>query len=148
MRRQLRKLLPSGTFQNVSPAQTGRMSAVKGRGNRSTERRLRSALVSSGIRGWLVQPKVSFGRPDFYFPDSKLAVFVDGCFWHGCELCRHNVKTNSAFWKAKLQANMDRDARVNERLSESGIRVIRFWEHELQSGLSRCIQVVRDSIRR
>lgn len=71
------------------------------------------------------------GKPDFFFPSEKLAVFVDGCFWHGCPTCGHVPKSNSAFWRAKIQRNRERDESATEKLEAIGIKVIRFWEHEL-----------------
>jgi DNA mismatch endonuclease (patch repair protein) len=72
-----------------------------------------------------------FGKPDFVFPKLRLAVFVDGCFWHGCP--RHGVKPrqNAAFWRRKIAANRTRDRLVNRTLRKMGWRVLRVWEHEL-----------------
>jgi DNA mismatch endonuclease (patch repair protein) len=72
-----------------------------------------------------------FGRPDFVFPDLKLAVFVDGCFWHGCP--RHFIRPrgNAAFWRKKIAGNKSRDRIVNRTLRRMGWRVLRIWEHEL-----------------
>lgn len=116
------------------------MSAVKSKGNKTTERRLRSALVSAGIAGWRMHPPDVPGRPDFFFADSSLAVFVDGCFWHGCPECGHYPKTNASFWKAKIDRNRERDEQKTNELREAGCNVIRVWEHELQQDLPGCIK--------
>lgn len=73
------------------------------------------------------------GRPDFAFPKSKLAVFVDGCFWHGCPRCYSAPATSKAFWKAKLAKNKARDLAVNRRLRKDGWNFIRIWECKLKN---------------
>jgi DNA mismatch endonuclease (patch repair protein) len=72
-----------------------------------------------------------FGKPDFVFPKFKLAVFVDGCFWHGCPKHATKPENNRAYWKRKLSANKTRDRLVNQTLRRAGWRVLRIWEHEL-----------------
>lgn len=72
------------------------------------------------------------GKPDFIFPKLKLAVFVDGCFWHGCPKHATWPKSRAAFWAAKLTGNKARDRRVNRELRKRGWKVLRIWEHELK----------------
>src|SRR3990167_1951072 len=108
------------------------MSAVRSKGNRSTEGRLRYRLVSAGVSGWLLHDQRVIGKPDFVFPRGKLAVFVDGCFWHGCASCRNIPVTNRKFWKRKILANKKRDQNVKATLRKSGWRALRFWEHEVR----------------
>lgn len=139
MEEALRKHLPGGDFKNVPKKRSKAMSAVKGKGNKTTERRLRSALASAGIAGWRMHARDVPGRPDFFFADSGLAVFADGCFWHGCPECGHYPKTNSSFWKAKIQRNRIRDEQKTNELRQAGCIVLRFWEHELQQDLAGCI---------
>jgi len=74
-----------------------------------------------------------FGKPDFVFPKFKLAVFVDGCFWHGCPKHETKPKNNRAFWFRKLSSNKARDALVTRTLRRAGWVVLRIWEHELAS---------------
>lgn len=107
------------------------MAAIKGRGNRSTELEVRRLLRKLGITGWRANFDSIQGKPDFAFPKIKLAVFVDGCFWHGCKICARNLKprTNSAFWRKKVADNIRRDKRVNRRLNRLGWSVLRIWEH-------------------
>src|SRR6266853_5385354 len=119
MERRLRQTLPHGQFK-VSAARSRQMAAVKAGGNRSTERRLRAALVAAGISGWQIAPKDVPGRPDFYFRDQRLAVFVDGCFWHGCRKCGHIPSTNRPFWHAKIMGNRTRDRLTNAKLRREG----------------------------
>lgn len=142
MDRVLRATLPDGAFRDVSPARSRAMGNVRGKGNKSTENRLRFALVSAGIRGWKLHLKDITACPDFYFTTERLAVFVDGCFWHGCSKCGHVPKTNPGFWKTKLKRNKMRDTRHTRMLKEQGIVVIRFWEHELRESLMNCVEKV------
>jgi DNA mismatch endonuclease (patch repair protein) len=72
-----------------------------------------------------------FGKPDFVFPGIKLAVFVDGCFWHGCPKHASQPTTNGEFWKRKLAGNRIRDRLVKRTLRARGLRVLRIWQHEL-----------------
>jgi hypothetical protein len=87
-----------------------------------------------------------FGRPDFYFPKQKLAVFVDGCFWHGCPKCFQMPSTNEEFWATKIQGNQKRDKRVNRKLKSLGISVVRIAEHELKKSPVRVLKKVEKRI--
>ena len=147
MEKRLREKLDDGAFAGVSPSRSRTMSAIRGRGNRTTERRLRSALVRAGLRGWKVRPVGIVGSPDFYFPDKHVAVFVDGCFWHGCPQCGHIPKTRSAFWAAKIERNRERDQQNTDRLLSSGIAVIRLWEHDLQTNVARCVETITKAVK-
>jgi len=148
MERTLRKHLPGGVFDDVSPTRSRAMAAVKGRGNKSTERRLRLGLVRGGVRGWRVRPKGLRGNPDFLFPEVRVAIFVDGCFWHGCLDCGHVPRTNRAFWAAKIERNRERDRATKEQLEAEGFRVLRFWEHELGDRLGACVATVETAVRK
>jgi DNA mismatch endonuclease, patch repair protein len=106
------------------------MSRIRGRGNKETEVALACLLRRCKITGWRRNQKI-FGKPDFVFRQARLAVFVDGCFWHGCPKHETKPKSNRAFWQRKLSANKKRDKLVNRRLRKSSWRVIRIWEHEL-----------------
>ncbi len=117
-------------FQPESEARSRIMRAIGGKGNRSTELALASALRKSGLKGWrrhLFLP----GSPDFAYPNARLCIFVDGCFWHGCPKCYRAPRFNSAFWSAKVEANRRRDRRVTQALRHRGWRVFRIWEHSL-----------------
>ena len=107
------------------------MAKVRGSGNGSTELRLIAVFRLHGITGWLRKASV-FGKPDFVFPKQKLAVFVDGCFWHGCPIHATQPKTNAKFWREKIARNQARDALVARTLRRDGWRVLRVWEHELR----------------
>lgn len=143
MEKILRKKLPGGEFGEVSSQRSQMMSAVKGHGNKTTEMRLRIALVRARIGGWKIRPKGLLGNPDFFFPAGKLIVFVDGCFWHGCQECGHMPRTNGAFWRAKIERNKLRDRQTARSLRGDGFKVLRFWEHELTADIQRCIAKVQ-----
>lgn len=106
------------------------MARVHGRGNRSTEVRLAKLLRRHRITGWR-QSQSIFGKPDFIFRRARLAVFVDGCFWHGCPKHGTQPASNRAFWKKKLARNKARDRIVNRTLRQRGWTVLRIWQHEL-----------------
>ncbi|MGH9344885.1 MAG: very short patch repair endonuclease [Terriglobia bacterium] len=132
--------LPAGKFVNLPPGRSEAMRAVKGRDNKSTERRLRLALVRAGVRGWKVQPKGLPAKADFFFPHANLIVFIDGCFWHGCPACTISIpRTNTEYWRTKLQINRARDARVTRQLVLQGFVVKRFWEHEVPQCIKELI---------
>jgi DNA mismatch endonuclease (patch repair protein) len=107
------------------------MSRVKGSRNKSTELALISLMRRSGIVGWRRNARL-FGRPDFVFWRQKLAIFVDGCFWHRCPIHGAIPATNTAFWATKLARNSVRDTQVNLELRRRGWRVMRVWQHELR----------------
>ncbi len=107
------------------------MSRIKGEGNVATEIRLICIFREHGIKGWRRRLPV-FGNPDFVFPAVRLAVFVDGCFWHGCSIHGGRPASNRSFWEEKLARNKSRDLRVSRILRERGWRVLRIWQHELR----------------
>ena len=127
------------------------MSRIRSRGNKATELPLAKLLRRHGITGWRRHveirgraalpsgPKIGAARrrpafrvkPDFVLPKLKLAIFVDGCFWHGCPKHATKPKNNRAFWQRKLTANQQRDRIVNRALRAQGWRVLRIWEHAL-----------------
>lgn len=131
MERRLKDKLKDGNFGNVPAVRSKTMAAIRGKDNKSTERRFRLALVRSSLKGWVCHPADLPGHPDFYFPDANLAIFLDGCFWHGCPRCGHVPRTNQEFWGAKIQRNRQRDKQKARQLKATGIRTIRFWEHSL-----------------
>jgi DNA mismatch endonuclease (patch repair protein) len=106
------------------------MSRIRGRGNKDTEIALARLLRQNKITGWRRHLPI-FGRPDFAFPKQKIAVFVDGCFWHGCPEHSSLPVNNRAFWKRKFSTNKLRDILVKRTLRSQGWRVLRIWEHDL-----------------
>lgn len=106
------------------------MSRNRGR-DTSPEMLLRHACWGYGLR-YRISSKI-LGKPDIVFPGPRVAVFVDGCFWHGCPEHYQAPATRSDFWRSKVQATAQRDALVNRTLAESGWAVLRFWEHDLRT---------------
>lgn len=107
------------------------MSLVRSAGNKATELRLIQIFRRNEVTGWRRGSKLP-GKPDFVFPKLKTAVFVDGCFWHGCPKHATWPKTRASFWLAKISGNKARDRRVNRELRKLGWIVIRIWEHDLR----------------
>ena len=103
------------------------MACIRSHGNRATELRLIALLRAHGITGWRRKAR-GFGKPDFVFRRERVAVFVDGCFWHGCPRHATMPASNRAFWKAKLARNAARDREVTDTLRKAGWRVLRVWE--------------------
>lgn len=103
------------------------MAQVKSSGNKSTEEKLLAVLRENGIIGWRRNYPL-FGKPDFVFPSAKVAVFVDGCFWHGHPRKCRIPKANRLYWVNKIARNVARDRRVTRVLKEKGWKVIRIWE--------------------
>jgi len=135
----LRMQLNGGRFGDVPVTHSRRMRAIRGRGNRTTEARFRALLIRAGVRGWTIHATGLRGKPDFYFAADRVAVFIDGCFWHGCPQCGHVPSVNRPFWKAKLDRNRERDRAVDESLHRGGIQTLRFWEHELRRDPRDCL---------
>jgi DNA mismatch endonuclease (patch repair protein) len=107
------------------------MSRIRGRGNATTELRLISLMREWQITGWRRGLPV-YGHPDFVFPAERLAIFVDGCYWHGCPVCKYRPATNREFWSRKIGGNRRRDLRVTRTLRRAGYGVLRIWEHQLR----------------
>jgi len=109
------------------------------RGRTRSERAFASAVWASGVRyltpdGFRARYGARLpGNPDMLFPGVHLAVFVDGCFWHGCRKCRRYPKTRWAFWRGKFERNRRRDAAVNRALMRAGWKVVRIPEHAIRS---------------
>lgn len=112
-------------------ARSALMAKVRGRGNASTEALVASLLRKHRIAGWRRHAALP-GSPDFYFRDHRLALFIHGCFWHGCPRCYRPPKGNKPFWTDKLSDNRRRDARVLRRLRVLGYSTMTIWEHELK----------------
>lgn len=106
------------------------MSRIRGSGNKATELALMRVFRNLDITGWRRRQPV-FGKPDFVFTRLRVAIFVDGCFWHGCPKHGTRPRNNVAFWRSKLAANKNRDRLVARVLRKTGWRVMRIWEHEL-----------------
>ena len=108
------------------------MSAIRSKGNKATEGKLASIMREHKITGWRRHQRL-FGTPDFVFYRQRIAVFVDGCFWHGCPQHGSVPESNRDFWLSKLISNKRRDRRVSRQLRNGGWKVVRFWAHDLRS---------------
>ena len=113
------------------------MSRIKAKNTR-IETVFRHYIWSKGIRGYRANNSKVFGKPDIFFGRKRIAVFIDGCFWHKCPVCHSIPESNFGFWDEKLNKNRERDRKVNITLQENGIKVIRFWEHELENNIEKC----------
>lgn len=170
------------------------MARIRSRGNRDTELALAKLLRRHGITGWRRQVVVQVPaakrrarraeaerrrrrrvrqsrptgiRPDFVFVKQRVAVFVDGCFWHGCPIhspparwlqnsempvtagsCKAAKprRTGKQFWRAKLATNKQRDRYVTRYLRRHGWRVVRIWEHDLANAPAKCIRKIRRAL--
>lgn len=141
----LGQLIGAALADDRTPAQRAEtMRRVKG-SNTSCEVRLRSALHRRGLRYSL--RKQLPGKPDIVFVRAKVAVFVDGCFWHGCPQHCRRPSSNTTYWHAKIDRNMARDERIAKELRAQGWRVIRVWEHDVKEHLNRSAARIERSVR-
>jgi len=108
------------------------MRKVKSSRNKSTELKLIQFFKENEISGWRRNFKL-YGKPDFVFPKQRLAIFVDGCFWHGHDCRNTKPKTNADYWVTKINRNKNRDVQVTETLINKNWTVIRVWECELKN---------------
>ena len=123
------------------------MRQVKSSRNKSTELRLIRIFRENKITGWRRNYKL-FGKPDFVFLNKRIAVFVDGCFWHGHHCRNTNPVDNKTYWVTKLKRNHLRDIDVNNTLLSKGWKVIRIWECELkEKNKAGCIEKLADLIK-
>lgn len=119
------------------------MAAVRNK-NTDIEMTLRRALWAEGLR-YRLNSNLP-GRPDIVFPGKKVAVFCDGCFWHGCPTCAEVPKTNRRFWSDKIGGNRLRDLQVTEELEDRGWEVLRYWGCEIQTNLPVIVNEVRTAL--
>ncbi|TAM88047.1 very short patch repair endonuclease [bacterium] len=119
------------------------------RGNRGSdtrpELRIRQLLCESGYSGYRLQWPIA-GRPDVAYPGRRLAIFVHGCFWHGCELCAIRPPSHNAhYWAKKIERNRARDVRVNGELRQAGWQVFVIRECDLRNGVE-CLAPVLEQL--
>ncbi|MBL1220294.1 DNA mismatch endonuclease Vsr [Chryseobacterium sp. L7] len=122
------------------------MQAIKATGTKA-EVILAKSLFAKGYR-YRKNNRSVFGKPDLTFKKIKLAIFVDGEFWHGkdWEIRKKKLKTNQEYWIPKIERNMQRDNEVNSKLSEQGWTILRFWSKELEKNLNTSILHIEDEI--
>jgi len=144
------------------------MSRIRSRGNQATEVALAKLFRRNKITGWRRQisltvrssrrkeahscsrkpvrassPRLPRVKVDFVFRQARLAVFVDGCFWHGCSKHGTKPKSNAAFWRKKIAGNQIRDERVNRALRRTGWKVVRIWECRLKKNPLDCLRRIQ-----
>ncbi len=119
------------------------MSRIRDR-DTGPEIALRRAVWGLGLR-YRLRGKLP-GKPDIVFSRAKVAVFVDGCFWHGCPEHYVKPKSNTSYWHPKIEANIQRDIKNRKQLKKNGWKVLRFWEHEVESDAARCAVKVRKAV--
>ncbi len=105
--------------------------------NTKPELQFRRYLWAVGLRGYRLHSKLP-GKPDIVFGSMKVAVFIDGCFWHKCPVDFVQPKSNNDYWDPKIARNVQRDAEVNKSLESQNYKVLRLWEHEIKKDLDGC----------
>ena len=108
------------------------MSRIRSRDNASTELKFIEILRSNRISGWRRHARIP-SRPDIIFRKERIAIFLDGCFWHGCPRCRLTPKSNTVYWDRKIKGNRRRDVQASKLLEHKGWIVVRLWEHSLKT---------------
>lgn len=121
------------------------------RGNKRSDTKpelaLRKALRENGLSGYRLQWHVP-GRPDIAYPGRRIAIFVNGCFWHRCPMCKPALpKTHVEFWEAKFERNVARDSRNKDALESDGWTVLTVWECEIKGDLPAVVSRIRASVK-
>lgn len=123
--------LPEGPV----PPQVRKSMQGNKRRDTSPEVKVRTMLREMGYPGYRLDWKKAPGHPDIAYPGRKIAVFVNGCFWHRCPVCKPSTpKNNVEYWEAKFARNVERDVRTREALEAAGWKVVVVWEHQLKKG--------------
>ncbi|OGF62628.1 hypothetical protein A2662_03775 [Candidatus Giovannonibacteria bacterium RIFCSPHIGHO2_01_FULL_45_33] len=131
-------------MDKVSKEQRSRnMTAIRSTDNKTTEIEFIKCFKKNKIAGWRRHVRGVLGSPDFIFPKRKLAVFVDGCFWHGCKQHCILPKSNKKYWLPKIENNSRRDLRNRAKLRRRGWKVIRIWEHEIKKNPEKIIVKIK-----
>jgi len=121
------------------------MKANKPKGNKSTELKLIQLFKQLGLKGWRRNYKIAGAIPDFVFLKKRIAIFADGCFWHGHNCRNLKPKQNSEYWQKKIENNRIRDKQINERLERKGWKVIRIWECEIKEKNKEKLKLLKKS---
>jgi len=122
------------------------MSHIRSK-NTKVELAFRKELVRKGLRGYRIHKKI-IGNPDIVFTKKKIAVFIDGDFWHGYNWKIKGKTPPKEYWQEKIQKTIGRDKKINSMLKKDGWTVIRFWEHEIKSDIVACIQKVSSLLKK
>ena len=126
----------------ISKEQRSKIMASIHSKNTGPEVSIRKALSAISLRY-----RVHYGKEkiDIAFPKVKVAVFIDGCFWHGCPFHSNIPKTNQEYWLPKLKRNIERDKEKNKRLEEDGWLIIHVWEHEIENA-SKIAEIIKNTV--
>lgn len=114
--------------------------------NTSPERALRHLLWAAGLVGYRTCRSDLPGKPDIAYGRKRVAIFLDGCFWHGCPSCYRRPATNRSYWDAKVRRNRKRDRERRAELTRLGWRVVGIWEHEARRSPDACVKRVREAL--
>ena len=119
------------------------MSCIRSK-NTEPELVFRKELRSRGLVKYRLHPKTLPGRPDVYFYSKKLAIFINGCFWHRCPYCKPSMpKAHKTFWAKKFAANVARDKRKRAELKKLGIKSVVFWECQIKKNAPKLVVRLR-----
>jgi DNA mismatch endonuclease, patch repair protein len=129
-----------------TPEQRKRIMAAVKRRDTLPELELRRALYAHGLRGWRCDYRKAPGRPDIAWPGRKVAIFVDGAFWHG-HPSRHKPGRSGRYWDEKIATNVARDKRVNRELEKVGWVVLRVWDFEIRKDLESVVTRVEAALK-
>ncbi|MFQ3667864.1 MAG: very short patch repair endonuclease [Fimbriimonadaceae bacterium] len=138
---------PAGGFSQVAEATRRSMASNRSKGTRP-EIALRKAIWAAGLRGYRANLRSLPGTPDVVFTRRRVAVFVNGCFWHACPHCGRfrYPKQNADYWRQKIEANQARDVETREVLEGVGYRVLVLWECEVKKDVAACVDRVRSAL--
>ena len=115
--------------------------------NTKPELLLRKSLWKEGIRGYRLHPKSIPGKPDICFIKRKVAIFVNGCYWHRCPKCNCRIpKSNRKFWADKFQKNVERDFSKKNELEKLGFKVVICWECDVKNDIKSCIIAIKKAL--
>lgn len=115
--------------------------------NTTPEITIRRCLREAGLRGYRIHYTLP-GKPDIVFPANRLAVFIDGCFWHKCPIDYREPETRKEFWAQKIARNLTRDREVETALEGQGWAVLRIWEHDVRRNPKSMVAVIATYLRR
>lgn len=120
------------------------MSQIKSN-NTGVEINFRRYIWAHSVKGYRIKSKI-LGKPDLYFLKKRTAVFIDGCFWHKCPEDFVRPKSRNDYWDSKIGNNIKRDKRITGELRKKGIKVIRFWEHDVENNPEKCYLILRSAL--
>lgn len=119
------------------------MSSIKDRDTKP-ELMIRKALWDEGLKGYRLHWKKVPGRPDIAYPGKKIAIFVNGCFWHRCPYCKPPVpKSHASFWDEKFAKNIERDKRKIEQLEDNSWKTLTIWECQIKKNALACVEKIK-----